>query len=356
MERYMSALLREAEQRKAYLTEPIDTVYIGGGTPSLLPPDLISHLLSGLRDIFSFSSACEFSVEANPGTLSYAWLRTVSRFGADRISIGMQAFRDDQLSVLGRIHRFEDVVRSVHKARAAGFRNISLDLIFGIPGQTLETWRETLDAALSLNPDHISAYGLIPEEGTPLYRSLLSGELSLPDPDLEREMYDLAISLLSDAGLAQYEISNFARPGFECRHNIGYWDQVPYLGLGLSSASMVRGNASDTDCFSTRWTNPSALDDYMDLIDYPDRLHSLQEIISPNEARFETVMLSLRMTKGIRRERFRELHGGYPEQYYNNTLLELRDRGLIVLEEDSWRLTRRGMDIQNSVLLEFMKD
>ncbi len=356
MEDYVSALLREASRREEYVTEPLRTVYIGGGTPSVLPPGQAERLLAGLQEILSFSQVDEFSVEANPGTVSPSWLETVRRFGVNRISFGMQAYQDRLLETLGRIHRYDEVVRSVRSARACGFSNISLDLIFGIPGQTSADWKETLDAALSLDPEHISAYGLIPEEGTPLYRDLESGVLSLPDPDLEREMYDTAIRTLSAAGYRQYEISNFALPGRECRHNIGYWDQVPYLGLGLSAASMVMSAPPSADCFCIRWTNPASFSEYNNLPDNPERFERLKEMISPEEARFETVMLSLRMTRGMSRRRFRDLHGNVPEFWYGDVLEKLRKQGLLDLAEDCWRLTRRGMDIQNSVLLEFMDD
>ena len=212
--------------------EPVDTVFIGGGTPSLLAAEQFSDLVRGIRNVFSFRDPVEFSVEANPGTVSEKFLRAAVSAGVNRMSLGMQAYQTPILQFLGRIHTFEDVKRSVGLIRSSGIRNINLDLIFGIPGQTLSEWKETLDAALSLSPDHISAYGLIPEEGTPLFRSLESKEAELPDPELERQMYDLAIRILRTAGLEQYEISNFARKGFECRHNIGYWNQAQYIGLG----------------------------------------------------------------------------------------------------------------------------
>ena len=355
MERYLLALLAEARLRQREISEPIETVYIGGGTPSLIPTGMLCSFLSELKTILDLSRVDEFSVEANPGTVTPAWLDAAVSHGINRISFGMQAFQDSILQTLGRIHRSGDVAASVKAARDAGLENISLDLMFGIPGQTITDWEETVRFALSLHPDHISAYGLIPEEGTPLSAQLDSGILELPDPDLERDMYDLCIRLLAENGFEQYEISNFSRPGFACRHNIGYWDQVPYLGLGLAAASMLRPAVLPKDVFSIRTTNPDTFPEYYRLIHSPAS-PAPEELISLAEARFETVMLSLRMTAGMNRKRFRELHGAPPEAFYGDILGRLASQNLLVLKDDSWRLTRRGMDIQNSILLEFMED
>ncbi len=355
MERYLFAVLREAQLRKHEINEPLETVYIGGGTPSLIPAELFCSFLSELKTILDFSRVHEFTTEANPGTVTPAWLDTAVSQGINRISFGVQAFQDQILQTLGRIHRSCDVAASVKAARESGMENISLDLMFGIPGQKAEDWAETLHFALSLCPDHISAYGLIPEDGTPLSAQLDSGILELPDPDSERNMYDFCIRLLAENGFEQYEISNFSRPGYACRHNIGYWDQVPYLGLGLSAASMLRPASRPKGVFSIRTTNPDTLPEYYRLIHSP--VFSVpEETISLAEARFETVMLSLRMTAGMNRKRFRDLHGAPPEAFYGDVLRRLASQGLLILKDDSWRLTRRGMDIQNSILLEFMED
>ena len=354
MERYIDALLREAACRKELMTEPVETVYIGGGTPSVLAPDLMKRLLTGIKSELGFDAVKEFTVEANPGTVTRDWLDLVRSFGVNRISFGVQSTQDALLQTLGRIHRYADVLRSVDEARRSGFSNINIDLMFGIPGQTADDWYQTLNTVLSLSPEHISAYGLIPEEGTSLFRDLENGSISLPDPDEERRMYDMAISMLSEAGFQQYEISNFARPDYECRHNIGYWDQIPYIGLGLSAASMIRFPRENGICFSARWTNPRSFHEYEEMIGNSTALEKIRETVSADEARFETVMLSLRMTAGMRRSRFRELHGDVPEHWYGDTLFRLRDQGLLELYDDCWRLTRRGMDIQNSVLVEFM--
>ena len=353
---YVSALLREAENRRGEITEPIETVYIGGGTPSLLSAEQFKRMTTGIRGLLPFSEDAEFSVEANPGTLTESFLDAAVSAGVNRLSLGMQSFQAGLLKFMGRIHTFEEVRHSVSLAREAGIRSLNLDLIFGIPGQTMRDWEETLDAALSLFPEHISAYGLIPEEGTPLFRKLENGDAVLPDPDLEREMYDLAIRKLRDSGLKQYEISNFAREGFECRHNIGYWTQVPYVGLGLSAASMLilKRDAGGLTCL--RKTNPSDFAEYMEMVRSGDYSPVYSETVLPDESRFETMMLSLRMIGGVSESRFLELHGVPVASCWGEILESLRREGLLMHENGAWFLTRRGMDIQNSILLEFMKD
>jgi len=351
---YVASLLREAELRQSEADGPVETVYIGGGTPSLLSPSQLRRLIAGLREYYEIRPDAELSMESNPGTLTAAFLDTAVSAGVNRLSLGMQAYQPEILQFLGRFHSFEEVSRSVSMARAAGLNNLNLDLIFGIPGQTLSDWNETLDAALSLSPDHLSAYGLISEEGTPLQRRLDAGEAMLPDPDIEREMYDLAIRKLRAAGLEQYEISNFARKGFECRHNIGYWTQVPYLGLGLSAASMRIQEQTGLGLTCLRTTNPSDLAAYQEMIRSGIHSAAIRETISPEEARFETMMLSLRMNRGISESRFLALHGVSIDAVYGEKLEEMRKKGLMRHENGAWSLTRKGMDIQNAVLVEFM--
>ena len=216
---YVDAVLTEAASQAAKIPHgAMETAYLGGGTPSILPPELLTRLLEGVAAHFPLAPGVEFTSEANPGTLTHAWLDAALNCGINRLSMGMQAAQPALLKMLGRIHDFTQVQQSVELARHAGFQHISLDLMFGLPGQTVSMWRETLEKALSLNPEHLSCYGLIPEEGTPLYRDLQTGQLTLPDEDDERRMYDLTLDLLAQSGFQQYEISNFARPGCDIRH------------------------------------------------------------------------------------------------------------------------------------------
>ena len=354
MDRYVELLLMEAEARHGEAIEPIRTIYTGGGTPSLLPPALLRETFDRLRSVFSFSEVEEFSLEANPGTLSVEWLETALKTGCSRLSMGMQTSQDRLLRTLGRIHTMEQVRESVRMAREAGFRNLNLDLIFGIPGQTFSDWEETLEKALALDPEHLSCYGLIPEEGTPLWNDLETGVLTLPDPEEERAMYDLTLRLLSDAGYEQYEISNFAKKGFECAHNIGYWRQERWLGLGAAAASMCGQRTETGGIIFIRRTNPNTLEEYERFVMGDEAPET--EIISPEDARFETMMLSLRMTEGISEARFQALHGVSLESCYGEKLRSLEARGLLCHEKSAWRLTRWGMDIQNAILVELMDD
>ena len=356
MDKYIGALLRETEIRGAEFTEPVTTVFIGGGTPSLLSPDQLSRLIEGIQTQIPLDKAEEFTVEANPGTLTDAFVKKATELKINRLSIGMQACQDRLLRFLGRIHSFQDVKDSVELARKYNLYNINLDLIFGIPGQTVQDWDETLSSAISLNPAHISAYGLIPEDGTPLQKRLNNGEITLPDSDSERDMYDMAIRELRQNGYIQYEISNFAKNGFQCRHNIGYWSQVSYVGLGLSAASMLITEQSGNGLTYIRKTNPESMEQYMQYYSGHAPSGGTYEVIRPDEARFETLMLALRMNQGISEERFLRLHGIRIEDCYGPQLLKMQKIGLMRKESGAWSLTRKGMDIQNSILVEFMED
>ena len=356
-EKYIGFLLKEARDRKNEYTEPVETLFIGGGTPSLLPPETISYLSNALFDIIpdGRDRLKEFTIESNPGTVTEKWISAAAAAGMNRLSLGMQAFQPDLLQILGRIHTYEDVERTVLLARSSGIGNINIDLIFGIPGQTLQQWRETLDAALSLKPDHISAYGLIPEENTPLHDELESGKLILPDPDLERSMYDTAISVLRRHGLMQYEVSNFARPGFECRHNIGYWKQIPYAGLGVSAASMQILRKGKSGMVCTRRTNPGNIPDYQKMV--TENLPPAEnEYVTAAETRFETLMLGLRMNEGIDEDQFEMMHGVTVEETFGEKLRQFEANDLMIHSGRKWKLTRRGFDIQNSILVELMYD
>lgn len=353
MSAYVDALLTEARIRADALQHPaMETVFIGGGTPSLLPAEELDRLLSGLKALFPVADGAEFTSEANPGTLTEAWLDVAVRHGVNRISMGMQAYQPELLRTLGRIHDFAQVEASVQLCRAHGIHDLNLDLMFGLPGQTPAQWLETLHAALSLHPHHLSCYGLIPEEGTPLMADLTAGRLTLPDEEDERRMYDDTLRILAQHGFEQYEISNFALPGHACRHNLGYWRQIPYLGLGASASSML----PDRDVFCLRETNPAALDAYSQLVDRQD--WSAREIVpvSAADARFETIMLGLRTTRGVAEEDFFALHGVTLESCYGARLRPMEVQGLVAHQDGCWRLTRRGMDVQNAVLVELMDE
>ena len=357
-EKYIDLIIKEAEARQNELSETVHTVYIGGGTPSLLSPFLLKKLCDNIRRLFSISDVIEYTSEANPGTVSAEWLDTAVSIGINRLSVGMQAYQPELLHTLGRIHLFSDVDKTIRLARRAGIGNINLDLIFGIPGQSLDDWNETLDAALSLKPDHISAYGLIPEEGTPIFERINEGKLSLPDPETERIMYDRCIQILSDNGYMQYEISNFARKNRECIHNIGYWTQEPYIGLGISASSMSIVQKGQNGMICRRKTNPQSIDEYTQsvlAVSSGGADHGWETIL-PAESRFETIMLGLRMNKGIHEDEFYRLHGVSITEIFGKQLMYFEKQGLLQYVNGYWRMTRRGFDVQNSILVEFLTD
>lgn len=351
MPRYVDALLREAACMAKHTATPLETAFIGGGTPSTLPAPLLERLLTDLHLHYDFPDGMEFTTEANPGTLTEDWLRTAVNGGVNRLSMGMQASQQELLRTLGRIHTQEDVIASVRLARRCGVNNLSLDLMFGLPGQTPEMWLDTLQAALALEPQHLSCYGLIPEDGTPLVHDLDAGRLTLPPEDDERRMYDAALDLLSRRGYHQYEISNFALPGFECRHNIGYWQQVPYIGLGASAASMLPDGSAEH-----RLTNPPAIAEYLRMTEAGDWDSRDMTHVSPDEARFETLMLGLRMTQGVSEAAFYERHGITLDAYRGERLRAFESQGLLTHHNGFWRLTRRGMDVQNAILVDLMDE
>lgn len=348
---YVDALLLEAEAMAPNAKEaPIETVFIGGGTPSILPAPLLTRLLNGLRQHYIIPEGVEFTSEANPGTLTEEWLAAALAGGVNRLSMGMQAAQADLLMTLGRIHTQQDVADSVRLAREMGVRNLSLDLMFGLPGQTPEMWRASIDAALSLSPEHMSCYGLIPEDGTPLKRDLDAGRLTLPDEEAERQMYDDTLSILAAQGYQQYEISNFAKPGRECRHNIGYWTRVPYIGLGASAASFLQ-----TASGGLRLTNPARIRDYIAMAQEKAWRRRERTSLLPEDARFESLMLGLRMTRGVSEADFEGMHGMTLDAYCGDVLRQQEQRGLLVHQDGHWALTRRGMDVQNAILVEIME-
>ena len=338
MEAYVGRLVAEMKEKR----DPsivIATLYIGGGTPSLLPPGLMERLLSELRGQFPFLPDAECSCECNPGTVTEDFLRVLKNGGVNRLSFGAQAFQSSLLRLLGRIHTWEQVKSSVRMAQDQGFANLNLDLMLGLPGQTLSDVSETLDAALALSPTHLSCYGLIVEEGTKMHAMVESGKWKLPDEETEREMYELCRAVLSRHGFSQYEISNFALPGFACRHNVDCWRRKEYMGLGCAACGFLN---------NVRFRNPDSLDGY--LKGEPPE----ETVISPVDAMFESVMLGLRMTEGVSEEAFLRMHGVSLWDVYGKKLKKSIELGLVERENGFLRLTRRGMDVQNRVLVDLL--
>jgi oxygen-independent coproporphyrinogen-3 oxidase len=338
--RYVDAVIREITRRGAETGHPkADTIFLGGGTPSLLDEFQVTRVLDALFEAFPIEEGAEITCECNPGTLSTPFAQALRKAGINRLSMGAQARQVHLLRLIGRIHNWEKVTASVEIARKAGFDNINLDLMLGLPSQTVSDVRETLEAALALSPTHLSCYGLIVEEGTPICRDITVGKLALPDEEVDRDMYELARQALAEHGFHQYEISNFAREGYACRHNVGCWTRVPYLGFGCAAHSFFE---------AFRTMNPSQLDAYL-AGEEPER-----EQISKEEARFESMMLGLRMTRGVKNEGFTRMHGMSIREAFGEKLDEPINCGLLEWHEGALRLTRLGMDLQNSVLVDLM--
>ena len=338
MSAYVDKVIEEAHNR-ADSDFSVATCYIGGGTPSLLPPKEMDRLLQGVRGVYHFLPNAECSCECNPGTVTEAFLTVLKQNGINRLSFGAQAYQERLLKLLGRIHTWNQVQESVRLARACGFENINLDLMLGLPEQTLEDVKETLAAALVLSPAHLSCYGLIVEEGTKMHAMVESGAWKLPDEDTERAMYEACRETLFQHGFTQYEISNFALPGRECRHNVDCWKRKEYIGLGSAACGFL-GNM--------RYQNPPELDDY--LAGKPAE----ETVISAEDARFESVMLGLRMMEGVSERDFYRMHGVTLREAYGKRLEKPLAQGLVEWQDGFLRLTRRGMDVQNSVLVELL--
>jgi len=338
--RYVDIVVREITRRGVETRHPkANTIFLGGGTPSLLDESQLAHILDALGKAFPIEEGAEITCECNPGTLAAPLADALRKARVNRLSMGAQAMQTGLLRLIGRIHDWEQVIASVESARKAGFDNINLDLMFGLPSQTVSDWRATLEAAVALSPTHLSCYGLIVEDGTPICRDIAAGKLALPDEEVEREMYELARQTLAQHGFHQYEISNFAREGYECRHNLGCWTRVPYLGFGCAAHSLFG------EC---RMMNPSTLDAYM------AGEEPKTEPISGEEARFESLMLGLRMTRGVKDEDFTRMHGLSIREAFGGKLDRPVNAGLLQWHEGVLRLTRLGMDLQNSVLVDLM--
>lgn len=334
-EAYFAALC--AEIRAAADGEHrVETVFFGGGTPSLVPEKYIGAALAAVREAFPLAPDAEISLEANPGTLSMEKLRAWRQMGINRLSIGVQSFDVRLLREIGRIHTPEAAREAVRMARAAGFANVSIDLMYGLPGQDMAAWQNTLTTALSLPLAHISAYALIVEEGTPM----AARACELPGEEDVLDMQRLATRALAAAGFARYEISNYARAGFACRHNIVYWRRGEYRGFGCAAHSFFGGE---------RFANPAALDGYL-----AGGRGEERERVGGEAAREETLLLSTRMCEGLSLRAWREAFGEDFLSGREARLERLRRAGLIEIADGFVRLTERGLEVQNAVVLELL--
>jgi oxygen-independent coproporphyrinogen-3 oxidase len=347
-DRYVNSLIREITRwNKVDSPVAVDTIYFGGGTPSLLKPAQIERILKAVGDRFQLADGAEVTLELNPGDggasadARQETMREFRRLGIDRASFGAQTFDDRELKQLGRTHSAADIPATLEQLRAAGFRNISFDLIAGLPGQTLSGWQRNLDEALKLRPEHLSLYLLDVHEGTPLADQIRSGMRPQPDDDLAGEMYQLMLAEVSAAGYQHYEISNFCLPGFESRHNTKYWAGAPYYGFGCSAHSY--------DGARRRWANERDTAKYVDLIEQETSPVVERAELNDEEARSESIFLGLRLMRGLDLEDYRSRFGADLRAEYSSELVRLSDAGLIEIDEDLMRLTKRGALLSNEV-------
>jgi oxygen-independent coproporphyrinogen-3 oxidase len=348
IDQYVKALLKEIELYSSRLKKyKVKTLFIGGGTHSALTIDKMDTIVNKLYKSLSIESGIEFSVESNPGTLTKEKLEGYLKIGVNRLSIGLQSFNDRILNSIGRIHSKEIFLRNYHTARDVGFDNINIDLMYGLPGQSLSDWKDTLEKVIELRPEHISAYALKIEEGTRFYDLYLQNKLHLADEEEEREMYHYTIETLNKQGIVQYEISNFAKEDYECEHNLIYWNNEEFLGLGLAAHSYLN---------FCRFANTNNFEEYINLLNNGKLPVSTKENKSREDEIFETMFLGLRLTKGVNVNKFKKRFRLNPLEIYKYKLDKMIKLGLITVDENSIRLTRYGMDVSNQVFLEFIPE
>jgi oxygen-independent coproporphyrinogen-3 oxidase len=348
---YTDALVGEMELRRETLPGGVtaSTLYLGGGTPSLLEPAQVERIIAAACRLFSLEPGAEITMEANPGTVNREKLSAYRSTGVNRLSLGIQSFSDDMLALLGRVHSAQEGIASFAAAREAGFANIGIDLIHSLPGQTPEHWRAELERAILLQPEHVSAYGLTIEAGTPFHAMERSGELALPEEESSAEMFENTSELLCETGYEHYEISNFALPGFRSRHNQVYWQRGDYLGFGAGAHSFLSSPHS-----GRRWKNPDDPESYMLSIANGITPDEEMTVVQEREARAETLFLGLRMLEGVDGNRFRKEFAMSLEDAYPEELRALLSEGLLEWEKGRLRIAGKGLILANQVLIRFI--
>ncbi len=352
-EPYVRALLTEIALTGTFARLPggeprrSRTIFFGGGTPSLLTVEQIRRILKACSTSFAVDAGAEITLEANPGTLSQEQLAGLRTAGVNRLSMGAQSFDAELLKTLGRIHAPEDITRAVQYARAAGFTSINVDFMFGLPGQTMRHWRETLECAVDLHPEHLSLYSLIIEEGTPFYTWTREGRITPGDEDLCADMYEYADELLQAAGYVNYEISNWSLPGHESRHNLTYWHNLPYLGMGAGAYSSFSGK---------RFSNVREPLAYIRLLKAGQRPEAESESVDRAQAMSETAFLALRTAMGLHLPTFEERFAEPFKQFVGDRLRLVEEAGLLEHDDDWLRLSKRGRLLGNEVFFRLLPD
>jgi oxygen-independent coproporphyrinogen III oxidase len=343
---YVNALEKELALRTD--GQKVHSIYFGGGTPSLLYPEQIHDILHTIHSLFAVDEASEVTLEANPGTVDEIYLTAIRKAGINRLSLGVQSLDDGELALLGRIHTASEARDAVRFARNARFTNLSLDLIYGLPGQTLKSWHRTLGEVIDLNPEHISLYPLTLEDDSPMRMAIERGEVSPIDPDLTADQYELAQDTLEEHGYNHYEISNWAKEGYECRHNLVYWHNLPYLGVGVAAHSYVDGH---------RLANTTDLDSYLNAFSRNlSPAWALDEEVGPELQLSETVILGLRLSEGIGLDDIKRRFDIDLLRHYEQQVGETAALGLLEYSGQGVRLTRRGRLLGNEVFWRFLPE
>lgn len=351
-EQYIQALIKEIKERKIELQNlqeecQASTVYVGGGTPSYIEANAIKQILEEIKQVYRIENDAEFTIEMNPGTISEEKLRIYKESGINRISIGLQTTQDNLLKQIGRIHTYEQFLENYKLARKLGFSNINVDLMIGLPNQNMKNVEESIERVIKLNPEHISVYSLILEEGTKLYEQYLKNELELPTEEMERDMYWKVKEKLEKAGYRQYEISNLAKQGKESKHNLACWNQKEYLGFGLAAHSYLE---------NTRYSNTEDIEEYMKNIELGKLTKNriLHETQTEEDKRKEYMLLGLRKIEGVSISKFKEKFVQNPLFLFRKELNRLVEENLITVELDQIKLTPKGLDLANIVWEEFV--
>ncbi|MBC2390077.1 radical SAM family heme chaperone HemW [Listeria booriae] len=346
VDEYVDLLIKEMEMvTKQHTMSPVETVFVGGGTPTTLTEAQLAKLCSAISRLFPMTENAEFSFEANPGDLSISKLQVMKDHGVNRLSMGVQSFNNELLKKIGRIHTVDDVYQSVNNAKQVGFENVSIDLIFSLPGQTEADFEDTLTKALDLDLPHYSAYSLIIEPKTIFYNLMQKGKLILPGEDAEANMYEKLMSTMEKHGRKQYEISNFAKPGYESRHNIVYWSNEHYFGFGAGAHGYIG---------ETRYANYGPLKKYMQPLQNGDLPTFQQKELSLKEKMEEEMFLGLRKVAGVDKAHFQAKFGQSLDTTFANAIDKTIEKGWLESTPESVRLTRRGRFLGNNVFQEFL--
>lgn len=371
-EKYVEALINEIKLNKNKMSEyVVDTVFIGGGTPSLLEENQISKIMSVLRDNCNMFENPEITIECNPGTITESKLLEYKKSGINRISFGLQSANDEELKSIGRIHNYAGFLESYNLARKCGFDNINVDLMSALPGQTLKSYEETLNKVVRLEPEHISAYSLIVEENTLMYdrvkKAQIKGINILPDEESERKMYYLTNNILRSNGYRKYEISNYSKPGKECKHNIGYWQRKEYLGFGIGAASLYKenryNNISDINKYIEVLTNnikENSINNVGNSSEVENQVNILNSIVknlqqlTERDRMEEFMFLGLRMMEGVSMEKFEQYFGKTYMEVYGKVQKRMEDKRFLINDNGYVKLTEFGIDLSNYVMSEFL--